>query len=58
MCRSPTGWLPDCVFHRRVRLSRLDCLEQVLLVKKLGKISTGDAAQIKRIWTQQIQLHF
>ena len=41
-----------------VRISRLDFLEQVLLIKKLGKISPGDAAVIKRVWTQQIQLRF
>jgi mRNA-degrading endonuclease toxin of MazEF toxin-antitoxin module len=40
------------------RLSRLDCLEQVLLVKKLGKISSSDAPRIKRVWTEQIQLRF
>lgn len=41
-----------------VRLSRLDCLEQILLVKKLGKISSSDAQRIKQVWTEQIQLRF
>jgi mRNA interferase MazF len=41
-----------------VRLSRLDCLEQILLAKNLGKISSGDARQIKQVWVQQIQLRF
>jgi mRNA interferase MazF len=40
------------------RLSRLDCLEQTLLLKKLGKLSIADAIQLKRVWAQQIQLHF
>ena len=40
------------------RLSRLDCLEQILLLKKLGKISAGDAQQIKQVWAEQIQLRF
>jgi mRNA interferase MazF len=41
-----------------VRLSRLDCLEQVLLVKKLGKVSSVDALKIRQVWAQQIQLRF
>ena len=41
-----------------VRLSRLDCLEQTLLVKKLGKISASDAQRIKQVWAEQIQLRF
>ena len=40
------------------RLSRLDCLEQILLLKKLGKLSTGDAQRIKQVWAEQIQLRF
>ncbi len=41
-----------------VRLSRLDCLEQVLLAKNLGKLSPNDALRIKRAWVEQIQLRF
>jgi mRNA-degrading endonuclease toxin of MazEF toxin-antitoxin module len=40
------------------RLSRLDCLEQILLIKKLGKISSSDAQRIKQVWKEQIQLRF
>ena len=40
------------------RLSRLDCLQQILLVKKLGKISPSDAQRIKQVWSEQIQLRF
>jgi mRNA interferase MazF len=41
-----------------VRLSRLDCLEQLLLRRRLGAISPGDAQIIKSTWSQQIQLRF
>lgn len=40
------------------RLSRLDCLEQILLAKRLGRISEGDARRIKQAWAEQIQLRF
>jgi mRNA interferase MazF len=33
-----------------VRLSRLDCLEQNLLRRRLGALSSGDAQRIKQIW--------
>jgi mRNA interferase MazF len=41
-----------------VRLSRLDCLEQNLLHRRLGALSSGDAQRIKQIWANQIQLRF
>lgn len=41
-----------------VRLSRLDCLEQSLLRRKLGTISSADAQKIHKIWTDQIRLRF
>ena len=41
-----------------VRLSRLDCLEQILLRRRLGKIASDDADQLKRVWANEIQLHF
>ncbi|HUP82192.1 MAG TPA: type II toxin-antitoxin system PemK/MazF family toxin [Pirellula sp.] len=41
-----------------VRLSRLDCLEQNLLRRRLGKVASGDAIQLKRVWSQNIQLNF
>jgi mRNA interferase MazF len=41
-----------------VRLSRLDCLEQILLRRKLGSLSSGDARRLKEVWTSRIQLRF
>jgi mRNA interferase MazF len=41
-----------------VRLSRLDCLEQILLRQKLGILSVNDAQNVKRIWANQIRLQF
>ena len=41
-----------------VRLSRLDCLEQNLLQRKLGVLSRNDVQRIKQVWANQIQLRF
>jgi mRNA interferase MazF len=41
-----------------VRLSRLDCLEQLLLRRRLGVLSRSDAEQVKRIWANEIRLRF
>lgn len=41
-----------------VRLSRLDCLEQALLVHRLGGISPQDAQQVKSTWTQHVKPQF
>lgn len=41
-----------------VRLSRLDCLEQILLRQKLGALSLNDARQLKQIWANEIRLQF
>jgi mRNA interferase MazF len=41
-----------------VRLSRLDCLEQFLLQRRLGVLSATDATQLKRVWTNEIRLRF
>ena len=41
-----------------VRLSRLDCLEQALLRRRLGTISRGDAILVKAAWSQHIRLQF
>ncbi|MBI5385038.1 MAG: type II toxin-antitoxin system PemK/MazF family toxin [Verrucomicrobia bacterium] len=46
------------VAHSTVRLSRLDCLEQVLLRRQLGRVSQGDAQRIKTVWAQHVQLRF
>jgi mRNA interferase MazF len=41
-----------------VRLSRLDCLEQSLLLGKLGTISQPDAEKVKEIWKLYIKPQF
>ncbi len=41
-----------------VRLSRLDCLEQLLLRRRLGVLAPADAGQLKRVWTNEIRLRF
>jgi len=41
-----------------VRLSRLDCLEQTLLLFQLGGISSGDAQRVHQVWAQQIKPQF
>jgi mRNA interferase MazF len=41
-----------------VRLSRLDCLEQALLRRRLGAISAADASRVKAAWSQHVQLRF
>jgi mRNA interferase MazF len=39
-------------------LSRLDCLERVLLVHKLGAISAADAHQVNTIWSTHVKPAF
>jgi mRNA interferase MazF len=41
-----------------VRLSRLDCLEQILLRRRLGVLARADAEQLKRVWANEIRLRF
>ena len=41
-----------------VRLSRLDCLEQSLLIGRIGMISTTDADSIKQVWVNHIKPQF
>ncbi len=41
-----------------VRLSRLDCLEQSLFTKKIGRLSETDAIQLKKVWSEFIELQF
>jgi mRNA interferase MazF len=41
-----------------VRLSRLDCLESVLLRRRLGTLSAADARQLKQVWTTRVQPDF
>ena len=40
------------------RLSRLDCLEQALLIHKLGAISTTDGSQVKAVWSAHVKPAF
>jgi mRNA interferase MazF len=41
-----------------VRLSRIDCLEQSLLTKKIGQLDEIDAKQLKKVWQESIDLQF
>ncbi|MDB9342928.1 type II toxin-antitoxin system PemK/MazF family toxin [Nodularia spumigena CS-586/05] len=41
-----------------VRLSRLDCLEQPLLLAKIGQVSESDANRLKEVWDLFIKLQF
>src|ERR1700722_5139444 len=41
-----------------VRLSRLDCLEQLLLRRQLGTLAQSDAEELKRVWASEIRLRF
>lgn len=41
-----------------VRLSRLDCLEQFLLLTKIGQISESDAKHLKQVWDLHIKPQF
>lgn len=41
-----------------VRLSRLDCLEQTLLLFRLGRISRADGRQLKVVWSQYVKPQF
>jgi mRNA interferase MazF len=41
-----------------VRLGRLDCFEQNLLVYRLGRIASDDAAHLKQVWASEVQPQF
>ncbi len=41
-----------------VRLSRLDCLEQSLLIARLVAVSEDDASRLKIAWRDHIRLQF
>ena|SRR5205809_3586921 len=41
-----------------VRLSRLDCLEQSLLLFHLGRISQADAQLLKNVWDLHVKPQF
>ncbi len=41
-----------------VRLSRLDCLERSLLIRKLGELSSSDARALMEVWTKHVKPNF
>jgi mRNA interferase MazF len=41
-----------------VRLARLDCLEQSLLIARIGAISARDAQAVKQVWASHVQPQF
>jgi mRNA interferase MazF len=41
-----------------VRLARLDCLEQSLLFRRLGSLSSTDAANLKKVWDLCVKPQF
>jgi mRNA interferase MazF len=41
-----------------VRLSRLDCLEQVLLFRKLGRLSAADGGRVRTAWDVHVKPQF
>jgi mRNA interferase MazF len=54
-----TGWRASGLrVASTVRLSRLDCLEQSLLIGKIGEISTEDGVSVKHVWASSIKPQF
>jgi mRNA interferase MazF len=41
-----------------IRLSRLDCLEQTLLFRRLGRLSTADGGRVRTTWDAQVKPQF
>jgi mRNA interferase MazF len=41
-----------------VRLARLDCLEQSLLIAQIGHISQADAQQLMDVWNSEVKPKF
>lgn len=41
-----------------VRLARLDCLEQSLLIHKLGSLAAADSPQVKAVWSAHVKPAF
>lgn len=41
-----------------VRLARLDCLEQSLLLFRLGSLSAADAQRVRSVWDQLVKPQF
>lgn len=54
-----TGWrTAGLQAPSTVRLSRLDCLDQSLLLHRLGSLAAKDAQQVKAIWSQHVKPSF
>jgi mRNA interferase MazF len=41
-----------------IRLSRLDCLEQALLIGRIGTISPSDGQAVKQVWATYVYPQF
>jgi mRNA interferase MazF len=41
-----------------IRLSRLDCLEQTHLHRRLGVLTQSDTEHLKRVWANETRLRF
>ena len=41
-----------------VRLYRLDCLEQALLIRRLGQLSVADAGRVRSAWDAGVKPQF
>jgi mRNA interferase MazF len=41
-----------------VRLSRLDCLEQSILIGRIGVISAADGERVKQTWVMMVKPQF
>jgi mRNA interferase MazF len=54
-----TDWLKSGLrAASTVRLSRLDCLEQSLLIYRLGHVSEADARRLQESWASNTRLQF
>lgn len=41
-----------------IRLARLDCLEESLLIARIGHISQADAQQLMNVWSSSVKPKF
>jgi mRNA interferase MazF len=44
-------WLTRGLYNS---FSRLDCIEQSLLIAKIGRISDADAEKVKKVWQNDV----
>ena len=51
-------WVADIPFNDGTASKRLDCLEQSLLIARIGAISPHDAQAIKQVWASQVKPQF